>query len=158
MKRLVSLWQLELAAAVALLGYPLSPRSAPADLNLQAQLVWGTNNEKPDDPKLKDVDPRVKDKLRGVFKWKNYFEVNRQDFTVTATGPKKVKMSDLCEVQVQNLGNSSVELKLYGQGKMVVRKTQKIKTGELLVLAGDDKNDTAWFVVLSLLEKPAHSP
>jgi len=100
----------------------------------------------------------VKEKLRGVFKWKNYFEVNRQDFTVTATGPKKVKMSDLCEVQVQNLGNSSVELKLYGQGKMVVRKTQKIKAGELLVLAGDDKNDTAWFVVLSLLEKPAHSP
>ncbi len=78
MKRLVSLWQLELAAAVALLGYPLSPRSAPADLNLQAQLVWGTNNEKPDDPKLKDVDPQVKDKLRGVFKWKNYFEVKRE--------------------------------------------------------------------------------
>ena len=43
--------------------------------------------------------------------------------------------------------------KLYGQGKMVVRKTQKIKAGELLVLAGDDKNDTAWFVVLSQVEK-----
>ena len=93
------------------------------------------------------------DKLRGVFKWKNYYEVNRQNFTVTSSAPKKVKMSGQCEIEVQNLGGSSVELKLYGQGKMVVRKTQKIKSGELLVLAGDDKNDTAWFVVLSLAEK-----
>ena len=122
-------------------------------MNLRAQLVWGTNNDKPDDPKLKEVDQQVKDKLRGVFKWKNYFEVNRQSFTAIASAPKKVRMSDLCEIEVQNLGNSSVELKLYGKGKMVVRKTQKIKSGELLVLAGDDKNDTAWFVVLSLIER-----
>ena len=153
MKMLIPFRQLALSAAAVFLAYACTVRSASADLHLQAQLVWGTNIDKPDDPKLKEVDSQVKDKLRGVFKWKNYFEVNRQNFTVTAAGPKKVKMSDQCEIEVQNLGNSSVELKLYGQGKMVVRKTQKIKAGELLVLAGDDKNDTAWFVVLSLVEK-----
>ena len=151
MKKLIPFWQLALAATAVL--QPLVVKSAPADLTLQAQLVWGTNNDKPNDPKLKDVDPKVTDKLRGVFKWKNYFEVNRQKFTVTGAGPKRVKMSDHCEIEVQNPGNSSVELKLYGQGKMVVKKTQKIKAGELLVLAGDDKNDTAWFVVLTLVEK-----
>ena len=153
MKKLVPFRQLAVAAAVIFLAYACAVRSATADLKLRAQLVWGTNNDKPDDPKLKEVDQQVKDKLRGVFKWKNYFEVNRQSFTVIASAPKKVRMSDLCEIEVQNLGNSSVELKLYGKGKMVVRKTQKIKSGELLVLAGDDKNDTAWFVVLSLVEK-----
>src|SRR5438876_10600963 len=153
MKKPVPFWQLALAATLGFLAYPGIPRSAPPDLNLQAQLVWGNNNDKPDDPKLKEVDPKVTDKLRGVFKWKNYFEVNRQKFAATASTPKKVKMSEECEIEVQNLGNSSVELKLYGKGKMVVRKTQKIKSGELLVLAGDDKNDTAWFVVLSLIEK-----
>ncbi len=153
MKKIVSLWQLVLAATVVFFGDSCIVRSAPNDLNLLAQLVWGTNNDKPEDPKLKDVDPKVTDKLRGVFKWKNYFEVNRQNFTVTSSAPRKVKMSDHCELEVQNLGNASVELKLYGKGKMVVRKTQKVKSGELLVLAGDDKNDTAWFVVLSLAEK-----
>jgi hypothetical protein len=44
-------------------------------------------------------------------------------------------------------------VKLYGKGKLTVRKTQKINRSELLVLAGDDKNDTAWFVVLSLAGK-----
>ena len=124
-------------------------RSGPADLNLQAQLVWGTNKEKPDDPKLKEVDPSVAEKLRKVFKWKNYFEVNRQHFTVPVGSPKRVKMSDDCEIEVQNLGNSSIEVKLFGKGKLAVRKTQKISPSELLVLAGDDKDDTAWFVVLS---------
>src|SRR5438034_10683711 len=112
-------------------------RSGPADLNLQAQLVWGTNNEKPDDPKLKEVDPGVAEKLRKVFKWKNYFEVKRQNFTVAAGSPKKVKMSDDCEIEVQSLGSSSIEVKLYGKGKLAVRRTQKISPSELLVLAGD---------------------
>ena len=124
-------------------------RSGSADLNLQAQLVWGTNNEKPDDPKLKEVDAIVAEKLRKVFKWRNYFEVKRQNVSVTAGTPKKVKMSDECEIEVQYLGNSSIEVKLYGKGKLAVRKTQKMSPSELLVLAGDDKDDTAWFVVLS---------
>ena len=124
-------------------------RSGSADLNLHAQLVWGTNKEKPDDPKLKEVDAIVAEKLRKVFKWKNYFEVKRQNVTITAGTPKKVTMSDECEIEIQNLGNASIEVKLYGRGKLAVRKTQKISPGELLVLAGDDKDDTAWFVVLS---------
>ena len=93
------------------------------------------------------------ERLRTALKWKNYFEVNRQNFTVHAGTPKKVKMSDHCEIEVDNFGNSSIEVKLYGKGKMVVKKTQKIKPGELLIFAGDDKNDTAWFVVLSQTEK-----
>jgi hypothetical protein len=154
MKKRVPFWQLTLAATVVFIVGSCIARSASADLNLQAQLVWGTNKDKPDDPKLKDVDSQVRDKLRGVFKWKNYFEVNRQKFLVTAAAPKRVKMSDLCEIEVHDLGNSVVEVKLFGEGKMVVRKTQRIKAGELLVLAGDDKDDTAWFVVVSLVEKP----
>ena len=132
---------------------PFLARSGFADLNLQAQLVWGTNKEKPDDPKLKEVDSSVAEKLRKVFKWKNYFEVNRQHFTVPVGSPKSVKMSDDCKIEVQNLGNASIEVKLYGKGKLAVRKTQKISPSELLVLAGDDKDDTAWFVVLSQLAK-----
>src|SRR5881392_3961728 len=104
MKKRIPFRQLALAATAVLLAQSLVVRSAPADLTFQAQLLWGTNNDKPNDPKLKDVDPKVTDKLRGVFKWKNYFEVNRQNFTVTSSAPKKVKMSGQCEIEVQNLG------------------------------------------------------
>lgn len=137
-------------AAVVLAFICSSVNSASNDLNLSAQLIWGTNNDKPDDPKLKDVAPDVAEKLRGVFKWKNYFEVNREDFKVGSSATKKVRMSNQCEIEVQNLGGSSVEVKLYGKGKLVVKKRQVIKAKELLVLAGDDKNDTAWFVIMTL--------
>ncbi len=153
MKKPVPFDRMPLIAIVLFFASPSLASAGPTDLTLQAQLVWGTNNDKPDDPKLKEVETKVTDKLRGVFKWKNYFEVSRQSFAVPMSSPKKVKMSDHCEIEVQNLGNSSIEVRLYGQGKMVVRKTQKIKANELLVLAGDDKNDTAWFVVMSLAEK-----
>jgi len=52
MKKPVPFRQLAVAAAVIFLAYACAVRSAPADLNLRAQLVWGTNNDKPDDPKL----------------------------------------------------------------------------------------------------------
>ena len=149
MKNRVPFGGITLAGVVLFIASSFLIQSGSADLNLQAQLVWGTNKEKPDDPNLKEVDAIVAEKLRKVFKWRNYFEVKRQNVTVTPGTPKKVKMSDECEIEVQNLGNSSIEVKLFGKGKLAVRKTQKISPSELLVLAGDDKDDTAWFVVLS---------
>ena len=149
MKNRVPFGGITLAGVVLFIASSFLVQSGSADLNLQAQLVWGTNKEKPDDPNLKEVDAIVAEKLRKVFKWRNYFEVKRQNVTVTPGTPKKVKMSDECEIEVQNLGNSSIEVKLFGKGKLAVRKTQKISPSELLVLAGDDKDDTAWFVVLS---------
>jgi hypothetical protein len=149
MKNRVPFGGITLAGVVLFIASSFLAQSGSADLNLQAQLVWGTNKEKPDDPKLKEVDDIVAEKLRKVFKWRNYFEVKRQNVTVTPGTPKKVRMSDECEIEVQNLGNSSIEVKLFGKGKLAVRKTQKISPSELLVLAGDDKDDTAWFVVLS---------
>jgi hypothetical protein len=123
--------------------------AAPGDLNLQAQLIWGTNGEKPAGKDLKDLDVATLKKLRAVFKWKNYFEVDRQTFPVALSSKKRVRMSSKCEVEVQNLGDSSVEASLYGEGKLVIRSKQVLKPGEPLVLAGEDKNDTAWFVVLT---------
>ncbi len=129
-------------------------QAAPDELNLQSQLIWATDGGKPKDkPELKDVDSATKDKLKGVFKWKDYFEVEHQEFKVPMSSKKRVRMSLKCEVEVENLGGASVEVKLFGEGKLVVRKKQVIKPGELVVLAGDDKNNTAWFVILTRLRR-----
>jgi hypothetical protein len=110
--------------------------------------VWGANSEKPRDPKVQPVDPETAKKLSKVFKWQSYYEVNRTNFIVTAGSKQKVTMSAKCNLEVEYLGNSNVELKLFGKGKMVVSKRQTISLGEIAVLAGPDENDTAWFVVL----------
>jgi hypothetical protein len=145
--------RLWLLAAVLCFLCPQPLRAAVGELNLQAQLIWGTDGDKPRDRSLKDVDASTKEKLKKVFKWKNYFEVDTQEFKVPLSSKKRIRMSAKCEVEVENQGDSQVEVKLFGEGKMVVRKRQALKAGELLVLAGDDKDNNAWFVILALAKR-----
>jgi len=128
-----------------------SLRGAAADeLALQARLIWGTDPGSTKTDGLKDLDATTKAKLKKVFKWEEYYLVQKKSFRVAPTVSHRLRMSPKCELEVQNLGRSHIEVKLFGEGKLVVRKKQVIKPGELLVLAGDDKNDTAWFVILTL--------
>ncbi|MCI0533720.1 MAG: hypothetical protein L0Z50_00685 [Verrucomicrobiales bacterium] len=117
------------------------------ELKFEVQLIWGTNGEKPPGKNLREVQPRITEALKGIFKWKNYFEVTRTN-VVVAKAIQRLKLSDKCEVNIQNLGNSSVQIKLLGEGKCVHTRKEQITPGKLITIAGEDKNDTAWFVVL----------
>jgi hypothetical protein len=117
-------------------------------LKLQAVLVWGTNAKNSPDPNHKAVEPLILKKLQELpLKWTNYFEVNRKSFSVGAN-PSKVNLSDKCQVEVKNLGKSSVEVCLVGQGSTVLKRSQALPKGETLVLGGNAPNATAWLVVL----------
>jgi hypothetical protein len=120
-----------------------------ADLKLEAQLIWGTNDAQSPDPRHKPVERDVARKLKGLpFKWTNYFEVTRKQFIVPQGGTSKVTMSKDCEVSVRNLGGSSIEVSLFGKGQPVGKITQALPKDELLVTGGNAVNSTAWFVVL----------
>ena len=128
-----------------------SLRVAAADeLTLQARLIWGTDPGATQTKGLKDLDAATKAKLKKVFKWEEYYLMHQKTVRVTPAVSQRLRMSTKCELEVHNLGRSHIEVKLFGEGKLVVRKKQVIKAGELLVLAGDDKNNTAWFVILTL--------
>jgi hypothetical protein len=118
------------------------------DLKFEVQLIWGTNGQKPPGKHLKDVEPRITEALKGVFKWQNYFEVSRKRLDVPEKTTQQLKLSEKCEIKVTNLGNSSVQIQLLGEGKCVNTRKEPVTPGRLLTIAGEDKNDTAWFVVL----------
>jgi hypothetical protein len=141
-------WLGGLAAVFILLGLTGADAHA-GDMKLEAQLIWGTNDEKQSDPDLKAVDQKLEKKLKkSPFKWKNYFEVNRKKFSVAKDASEKVELSKDCEIKVRNLGNNTVELTLYGKGKSVGTIKQELPKGELLMMGGNAENLTAWFVVL----------
>lgn len=131
-----------------LAGAAIRPAHA-GDLSLQALLVWGTNEEKPADKPLKDLPAELLKKLRGVFKWKNYFEVNRQKIVLPEKESKKTRLSDKCEIEVEHLGGAEIEVRVIGQGKLFGKVRETISAGKSVVVAGDDKRDTAWFVVVT---------
>jgi hypothetical protein len=125
------------------------PARAAGETTFQIQLIWGTNGDKPKDKPLKDVDAKLQEKLKGVFKWKNYYEVSHNSLSVPKENSSaKLKLSEKCDIQVHDLGSSRIEVLLFGEGKPVVKRTQAVIPGEMIILAGDSKNDTAWFVVL----------
>ncbi len=137
-----------LGGVVALfLLFVANPSEALAtDLKVEARLVWGTNEDK--SPNHKPVDSALAKKLRKVFKWQNYFEVNRQTAAVPLNETAKIKMSSKCVLEVKNLGSSRVEVVLIGIGKAVSKNVQTLTPGEDVFMGGNDKNDSAWFVAI----------
>jgi len=139
-------------AAIFLAG-PVPDSCIAAELELEAQLIWGTNDAKSPDPAHKPVAQDVANKLKSLpFKWEHYFEVTRKRFKVPESGVHSETMSKDCEIRVKNLGNSVVELSLVGRGENVGKITQALPKGELLVIGGNAPNFTAWFVVLRQAE------
>ena len=103
---------------------------------------------------MKDLDEGLRKKLGRIFKWKNYFEVSDQKVTLSGKELKRLKMSPKCEMEVGFLDDATLEVKLFGEGKLTKKVRQPVKSllnGELGVIGGDDKDkyNDAWFVVLS---------
>ena len=112
-------------------------------------LVWGTNESQPSGKNIKELDAKLRERLANIFKWRNYFEVSRKTAGVTPSKPQLVKLSDDCSVDIKMLPDNQAEVKLIGKGKTIVTRRHSLAKPDALVLAGDDKNNTAWFVVLS---------
>lgn len=147
---------LSLASLAALVAATRSSGAADApEARLAAQLVWGTNEDKPADRELKPITEDLDKRLRRIFKWRNYFQVERKEFGVATTKPAKMEMSKECRIEVARLSGEEFEIQLFGKGQLLVKKRQRIVPGEAVVLGGDDKNDNAWFVVVSFVKAPA---
>lgn len=140
---------LALLLGLALDFFPLALASAPTETKVQALLVWGTNESQPAGKSFKELDAKLRERLAHIFKWRNYFEVSRKSAGVTPSKPQLVRLSDECSVDIKILPENQAEVKLIGKGKTIVIRRHSLAKPDALVLAGDDKNDTAWFLVLN---------
>jgi hypothetical protein len=142
-------------SALALTVLAVSGLAARAgDLKLEAQLVWGTNDKKAPNPKIKHVEEDVRKKLAELpLKWTNYFEINRKQFEVKAGQTTRAALSQKCALEVKSLQGRKIEVVWFGKsGEVVGRQTQPLARGELLVLGGNAPNSTCWLLTLKRLE------
>ena len=141
--------------ALSLVVVAQAPAAEPPGRKLEARLLWGTDDAKSPDPSHKPLDGTLAKKIKSMpLKYKNYFEVNRLSFAINDKDYTKVEMSKQCYIEVKKTGESNVEVILYGKGKMVKRVDSSLSKGETVILGGDDKNGTAWLVVVNPLEPP----
>ena len=121
--------------------------AAQADpVTVQARLVLGTSKEQKDQM---EVSAGIKRKLAQVFKWKHYYELNSKQMNIADTATKSAKLSRAAQVKVTNMKNGRLSVSLFSKGKMLVQKTQSLKPGSHMVLAGNSASDSAWFIVLT---------
>lgn len=126
-----------------------------AKYEFRAQLIWASNDNL-DSSDLKPLDTNTTDKLRKVFKWQNYWEINRKYVELMSDGREIAKISSDCELSLKKIKSddeSKIEVVLFGKQNPIVKKTQPIHMDECLVLAGPDKDGTAWFVILTRIPK-----
>ena len=121
--------------------------AAQADpITVQARLVHGTSKEQ----KCKmEVPATIKKKLARVFKWMHYYQLNSKQLNIADATTKSAKLSKTASIKVTNRKNGKIAVSLYSKGKMLVQKTQTLRPGSYMVLAGNAGTDSAWFIVLS---------
>jgi hypothetical protein len=137
-----ALWLLPLAV----------PGVSAGEMQFQVHLVWATDDPKPPQGKdYKPLEPEIRKQVKAL-KWKNYFEVRHIDFALLPGTNKQVSISDKCSIEIKDLGNSNVEVVLFGKGKEVARVKQALRKGEILVPAGDAPNETAWLAILQRVQ------
>ena len=136
-------------ALLALVALFVSVSAAQAEnLKLEARLIWGTNDSKSTNDKHKPVDEATNKKLGKIFKWKHYFVETTHKVSVKSRTSRKLKMSKDCTIEIKELPNAPIEVKLIGKGKVINKTRKPLKKGELFIIGGDDKNQCAWFVVI----------
>ena len=121
--------------------------AAQADsITVQARLVHGTSKEQKG---KMEVPATIKKKLARVFKWMHYYQLNSKRLNIADATTKTAKLSKTASIKVTNRKNGKIAVSLYSKGKMLVQKTQSLRPGSYMVLAGNAGTDSAWFIVLS---------
>jgi hypothetical protein len=122
-----------------------------SDLTLQAKLLWGANDSS--NGNYKAVDGGLSAKLHRLYKWNNYFEITNQVKSIPVNQSRDFKMSGQCVVRVKNLGDSRIEVSCIGKGKEDSKTSHVLGPTKWVVLGGDAKNNTAWFIGLREVDK-----
>ena len=121
--------------------------AAQADsITVQARLIHGTSKEQKG---KMEVPAAIKKKLARVFKWMHYYQLNSKRLNIADATTKTTKLSKTASIKVTNRKNDRIAVSLYSNGKMLVQKTQTLRPGSYMVLAGNTGTDSAWFIVLS---------
>src|SRR6185295_16402334 len=72
-----------------------------ADLKLEAQLIWGTNERTSPNSEHKPIGAELRKKLQELpLRWTNYFEVKRLDIQVPSSGSQRTPLSEKCRLEV----------------------------------------------------------
>jgi len=116
------------------------------------QFIQGSNDEKPPTATAKAIGPKLSRKLHPVFRWKHYWELDRQEVIAEAHQVNRIRLNAQRSLEIEPVGDTTLELRLYRE-KRLVRKARHQPQDKMAIMGGEQSPDNAWFVVVRS-EKP----
>jgi len=142
--------------AFATFASTLAQAGAEEKVVYYVQLIHGNDEDRPPTAGAQLVGPKLSKSLHSVFRWKNYWEVRRQEVSMVPGLRTSVVLSKERRVEIDLSQAKKRKVTALSQGNPVCTSTQP--TGKLMTIIGADQDtNTAWFIVVRR-DKPAASP
>ena len=122
-------------------------RAGQGATTFYVQLVRGTETTQPPVPGCKQVGPRLTEKFRPVFKWKGYWEMNRQQVAVVPGRTVRVRLGSGREAEIDLRDPKQRRVSAFQNGQLVERTISP--TGEAMTIIGGNRDGkSVWFIVV----------
>jgi hypothetical protein len=141
--------------SLAIVGSNVAPGGESQKLSYYVQLIHGGNREKPPLTDAKPIDAKLSKKLRPIYIWKSYWEMNRQKVELARGQKVMVRLSQEREVEISLMHPGKRTVAVYERGKPFSRTIQPIGE-EMTIIGGEHDSTTVWFVIVRR-DKPAPS-
>src|ERR1019366_635533 len=93
------------------------------------------------------IGPKLSERLHSVFKWKRYWELNRDSVVVRPGQKVRTRLSPEREVEIELVGSRRMSARIYVNGKLTRSRTQPAE-GAFYVAGGDKGEAQSWFIVV----------
>ena len=111
------------------------------------QLVRGTDSDQPPEVGDRHAETNLAGTLRGVLKWKNYWQICRRNVAVVPGRKTRVQLSNGREVEIDLTLQGKRTVEAFRDGQLVNRITQPL--GQAMTLVGGPRDpDSAWFIMV----------
>ena len=133
-----------MAAALALAS---EARADEGAATFYVQLIRGTDTDQAPVPGAKSVGPKLAGTFRPVFKCKGFWEINRQQVTVSPGKAKRVQLGNGREAEIDLTSAKERRVAAFQDGKLVDRTVMPQGEG-MTIIGGSREDKSVWFIVV----------
>jgi hypothetical protein len=138
-------WSIVLVMLTGLM--PALVSAGEAATTYYVQLIRGTDTPLPPVPGCKPAGPRLSSTLSPVFRWKGYWEIERQQVTVVPGQKARVRLHYGREAEIDLTSPSQRRVAAFHNGRLVDRTI--LPTGKALTIIGGKRDpQSVWFIVV----------
>lgn len=119
----------------------------PAKQIHYVQLIRGDDEDRPPTADSKVVGPKLGAKLRPLFRWKSYWEIQRQRVELSQGEKARLRLSKDREVEIDLTETGKRSVTISQSGRRLSRSIRK--SGESMTIIGGERDaHSVWFVVV----------